>query len=120
MYEKQTQYQDDGAAFSVMVRVGVVTKVDEDKRLARVYFQDLGLPSDWLPVLINRDFIPGYHVPQRTEYESGGTGDAAFERHKHDLIIKPWMPKVDDQVLCLYEPIRDGRGFVLGGIQTWQ
>ena len=28
MYEKQTRYQDDGAAFSVMVRIGNVTAVD--------------------------------------------------------------------------------------------
>lgn len=120
MNEKQMRYQDDNTAFSVMVRVGTVTAVDNDKRLAQVYFQDMDLTSGQIPVLINRDFIPGYNVPQRTEYESGGTGAAAYESHKHDLIIKPWMPKVGDQVLCLYEPIRDGRGFVLGGIQTWQ
>ena len=112
MYEKQTRYQDDGAAFSVMVRIGNVTAVDKVKRMA--------LPSGWIPVLINRDYIPDYDVPQRTEYEAGGSGDPAFASHKHDLIIKPWMPKVGDQVLCLYEPIRDGRGFVLGGIQAWQ
>lgn len=120
MYEKQTRYQDDGAAFSVMVRIGNVTAVDNVKRLAQVYFQDMALPSGWIPVLINRDYIPDYDVPQRTEFEAGGSGDPAFASHKHDLIIKPWMPKVGDQVLCLYEPIRDGRGFVLGGIQAWQ
>lgn len=120
MYEKQTQYQDNETALSVMVRVGIVTAVDNEKRLAQVYFQDMALPSGWIPVLINRDFIADYGAPQRTEYEAGGSGDAAFEKHKHDLIIKPWMPKVNEQVLCLYEPIRDGRGFVLGGIQTWQ
>lgn len=120
MYEKQTRYQDDAAALSVMVRVGKVTAVDNDKRLAQVYFQDMGLASGLIPVLINRDYIPDYDVPQRTEYEQGGSGDPAFENHKHDLVIKPWMPKLGDQVLCLYEPIRDGRGFVLGGIQAWQ
>jgi hypothetical protein len=120
MREKETRYQDDNAAFAVMVRVGKVTAVDNGKRLARVYFQDLALPSDWLPVVINRDFIPGYDGTQRTEFESGGSGAAAYERHAHSLNIQPWMPKVNDQVLCLYEPIRDGRGFVLGGIQTWQ
>lgn len=86
MYEKKTRYQDDGAAFSVMVRIGNVTAVDNAKRLAQVYFQDMALPSGWIPV----------------------------------LITNPWMPKVGEQVLCLYEPIRDGRGFVLGGIQAWQ
>lgn len=113
-------YQNNDAVFSAIVRVGTVTAVDNTKRLAQVYFKDMDLPSGWIPVLINRDYIPDYKTtPQRTEFESGGSGDAAFANHKHDLIIKPWMPKVNDQVLCLYEPIRDGRGFVLGGIQPW-
>lgn len=120
MYEKNTRYQDDSAAFSVMVRIGKVTAVDDVKRLAQVYFQDMDLTSGWIPVLINRDCIPDYDVPQQTELEAGGSGYAAFASHKHDLIIKPWMPRRGDQVLCLYEPIRDGRGFVLGGIQPWQ
>ena len=120
MYDAQMRYQDDGAAFSVMVRVGVVTAVDNVKRLAQVYFEDMKLPSGWIPVLINRDFTPDYDVPQRTEYKGGGSGDPAYEEHAHPLAIKPWMPKVNEQVLCLYEPIRDGRGFVLGGIQPWQ
>ena len=47
---------------------------------------------------------------------SGGSGDASFASHKHDLIIKPWMPKVNDQVLVLYLPVFNGDGFILGGI----
>ena len=126
MYEKQTRYQDDGAAFSVMVRIGNVTAVDNVKRLAQVYFQDMALPSGWIPVLINRDVIHyyPYDVPQWTEFETewkpDRVGDKDYVDHRHKLIIKPWMPKVNDQVLCLYEPIRDGRGFVLGGIKPWQ
>ena len=120
MYEKQTRYQDNDAAFSVMVRVGIVTAVNNEKRLAQVYFQDMDLPSGWIPVLINRDFIQSYDGPQQTEEEAGGSGEAAFASHTHKVVVKPWMPKVNDQVLCLYEPIRDGRGFVLGGIQPWQ
>lgn len=34
--------------------------------------------------------------------------------------IKPWMPRKGEQVLCLYETVRDGRGFVLGGVRPWQ
>lgn len=111
MYGRETEYQDNDAAFSVMVRVGTVTAVDNDKRLAQVFFQDLKLPSGWIPVLINRDFAPDYNVPQETEEKDG---------HKHEIKWKPWMPEVNDQVLCLYEPVRDGRGFVLGGIRAWQ
>ena len=103
-----------------IARGGKVTAVNNEKRIAKVWFDDLEIESDWLPVLITRDFIPDYDVPQRTEFEAGGSGDPAFASHKHNLIIKPWMPKVGEQVLCLYEPIRDGRGFVLGGIQAWQ
>ena len=55
-------------------------------------------------------------MPQRTEYESGGSDAAAFANHKHDLTIKPWMPKVNDTVLTLYLPVFNGDGFVLGGI----
>ena len=117
---RSTEYQDLATVFAQLVRVGTVTDVNNDKRIARVKFQDLGYTSDWLPVLINRDFIPDYDVPQRTEYEAGGSGDPAFASHKHDLIIKPYMPKVGEQVLCIYETVRNGRGFILGGIQPWQ
>lgn len=99
-----------------LVREGMVTAVDNNKRLARVKFQDTGITSAWLKVLSNQPYIPGYNQPQRTEYESGGSGDAAFESHKHDLVIKPWMPKVNDTVLVLYLPVFNGDGFVLGGI----
>lgn len=120
MYGRESRYQNNEEVFSSLVRVGRVTAVNNDKRIAQVQFEDMGLPSGWLPVLITRDFIPGYDGPQQTELEGGGSGDAAFENHKHALTIKPYMPKVNDQVLVLYEPIRDGRGFILGGIQPWR
>lgn len=117
---RSTEYQNMGTVFSGFFRLGFVTDVNNVKRLARVKFADLGYTSGWIPVLINRDFIPDYDVPQRTEFEEGGSGAAAYERHKHDLVIKPYMPKVGEQVLCIYEPVRNGRGFILGGIQPWQ
>mgnify|MGYP000639057760 FL=1 len=103
-----------------IAREGKVTAVNNDKRIAKVWFDALGIESDWLPVLITRDFIPDYDVPQRTEYEAGGSGDAAFESHKHDLIIKPYMPKVNDMVLVLYFPIFNGDGVILGGVKPWR
>lgn len=36
------------------------------------------------------------------------------------LVTGGELPKVNEQVLVLYEPIRDGRGFILGGIQPWR
>ena len=103
-----------------IVREGKVTAVDNGKRIAKVWFDSMGIESDWLPVLITRDFIPDYDVPQRTEYEAGGSGDAAFESHKHDLIIKPYMPKVNDLVLVLYFPVFNGDGVILGGVKPWR
>lgn len=102
-----------------LVRNGIVTDVNNDKRLARVKFPDTGVRSGWLYVLDNRPYIPDYDVPQRTETQVGGSGEEAFEEHYHDLIIKPWMPKVNDQVLTLYLPSDwDADGFVLGKIGT--
>ena len=120
MLEKQTRYQDNSAEVGGMVRFGTVTAADADKRLARVYFPDTGAVSDWLPVLVNRDFVPDYDGAQQTEEKGGGSGYGAFDKHRHALTIKPYMPKVNDQVVCLYEPVRDGRGVVLGGVQAWQ
>lgn len=103
-------------ALENLVRIGTVTWTDPVKRVARVKFQDADLPSGLLHVLANRAYVPDYEVPQRTEYEQGGSGDPAFENHKHDLIIKPWMPKVNATVLCLYIPVWNGDGFILGEI----
>lgn len=103
-----------------IVREGTVTAVNNDKRIAKVWFDALGIDSGWLPVLINRDFIPDHDVPQRTEYVAGGSGDAAYEKHAHPLQIKPYMPKVNEKVLVLYFPVFNGNGVILGGIQPWQ
>ena len=103
-----------------IVREGKVTAVDNGKRIAKVWLDSMGIESDWLPVLITRDFIPDYDVPQRTEFEAGGSGDPAFASHKHDLIIKPYMPKVNDLVLVLYFPVFNGDGVILGGVKPWR
>lgn len=99
-----------------LVRIGTVTVTDPVKRMARVKFEDTGETSGLLYILANRSYIPDYNVPQRTEFEAGGSGDPAFASHKHDLIIKPWMPKVNAVVLTLYLPVLDGDGFILGEI----
>lgn len=100
-----------------LVQVGVVHSVDNEKHRARVKFEATGIMSGWLYVIDNRPFIPDYDVPQKTEEASGGTGDSAFESHRHELSIRQWMPKVNDLVLCLYLPIRNSDGFILGGIK---
>ena len=67
-------------------------------------------------MLKNPPWIPEYYAPYRTEFEAGGSGDPAFASHKHDLIIKPWLPRKGEFVLCIYIPRDDGDGFVIGGI----
>ena len=99
-----------------LVRIGTITVTDPIKRVARVKFEDTGETSGLLYVPANRSYVPDYDVPQRTEFEAGGSGDPAFASHKHDLIIKPWMPKVNAVVLTLYLPVLDGDGFILGEI----
>ena len=34
--------------------------------------------------------------------------------HTHGLVIRPWMPKVNATVLCLYLPVFNADGFILG------
>lgn len=100
-----------------MVQVGTVTDIDNDKRTARVKFQDTDMTSGWLYVLDTHPHIPDYDsAEQRTEFESGGSGEASFASHAHTLVIKPWMPKINDTVLVLYLPIFNSDGFVLGGV----
>lgn len=85
-------------ALENLVRIGTVTWTDPVKRVARVKFQDTELPSGLLHVLANRSYIPDYEIPQ------------------HPPVIKPWMPKVNAIVLCLYLPVWNGDGFILGEI----
>lgn len=103
-------------ALENLVRIGTVTSKNDAKRTARVKFQDTGHPSGELYVLASRPYINSYDEPQQTEYESGGSGEAAFASHKHDLVIKPWMPKINAVVLCLYLPVLNSDGFILGEI----
>ena len=89
-----------------LVRIGTVTSVNNDKRTARVKFQDTNNSSGGLYVLASRPYIPDYEGPQQTE--EGGK-----------LKIKPWMPKVNAVVLVLYLPVENmesADGYILGEI----
>ena len=66
-----------------LVRAGRVSSADASVQAVRVYFEDINLVSDWLPVL-----------------QRGGS----------------WMPDINDMVLCLYLPMANADGFVLGAI----
>ena len=77
-----------------MVRVGIVTDVDKSDRRVRVRFPNLNMTSGWLYVLQSPPDV----------------------RIIIDFTVTPWMPEVNDRVLCLYLPVFNGDGFVLGAI----
>lgn len=106
------------SVFKNIVRTGWVSSVNAADRTARVTFKDMGTTfvSGPLKVIKNPPFIPAAGVVQATEEKSGGSGDAAFAPHKHNVTISPWLPSPGDYVLCLYIPTGDGDGFVIGGI----
>lgn len=100
-----------------MVRVGVVTSVDIPSRRARVKFDDEDNSSGLLRVLSSPPFIPKIYGPQQTEPKAGGSGEASFMEHVHEVRIAPWLPKVNDSVLALYLPMDDSDGYILGRIE---
>ena len=115
--ELRTMLEHLGQILSGLVRVGIVTEVNYDEYLARVFFEDINTLSGWLIVPENRPAIPDHNVPQRTEYEAGGSGLPAFESHKHDLVIEQWMPEINQPVLVLFLPYKNADGFILGGMR---
>ena len=101
-----------------IVRTGWVSSVNTAARTARVTFKDKGktIVSGELKVIKSPPFIPAKGVTQQTEEKGGGSGDAAFETHAHNVTISPWLPSPGDYLLCIYIPTDDGDGFVIGGI----
>lgn len=99
-----------------LVQVGIVTDVNNGIFMARVKFPETEITSGWLYVVQNWPFISDYDVPQETESRSGGEGEASFDEHTHDLIIKPWMPKINEVVLVIYQPAFNSDGFILGKV----
>lgn len=111
-----------------LIRLGTVMDRNKDKRLVRVWFEDDKMSSGWLPVLINRDRIGSeveeWDETQWTEFDTEDkvpqAGETRYVPHKHKLVIKPYFPKVGDQVLAVYFPVFNADGFVIGGIRPWQ
>lgn len=99
-----------------IVRKGKVSSVNAETREVRVYFPDDDFMSGWLKVLKTSPFIPSKDSEQRTEATSGGSGYASFESHYHNITIAPWLPSVDDIVICIYETGFNGDGYVLGAL----
>lgn len=83
-----------------MVRVGTVTDRDTSSGRVRVLFPDSGLTSGWLYCL------------QAPAPVTIGTA----EEHSHTASSGTWTPAINQTVVCLYLPIPDADGFVLGAI----
>ena len=83
-----------------MVRVGTVTDRDTSSGRVRVLFPDSGLTSGWLYCL------------QSPAPVTIGTA----EEHSHTASSGTWTPAINQTVVCLYLPIPDADGFVLGAI----
>lgn len=85
---------------SGLVRVGKVTDRDASTGRVRVLFPDTGLTSGWLFCL------------QAPSPVTIGTA----EEHTHTASSGTWTPAINQTVVCLYLPIPDADGFVLGAI----
>jgi phage baseplate assembly protein gpV len=83
-----------------LVRVGKVSALDTSGLCAKVYFADLNIVSDWLPVIQHRASV----------------AVEANENHSHLASTKNWMPAVNENVLCLFLPMFNSDGYILGAI----
>lgn len=126
-----------------LVRVGIVTDVDRKKRMARVKFQSEDMTSGWLYVLqhyetgiaVKKDGghshkideagahshpgSTGYQAVRLNITEDGAHAHAMEEAPDHEhkgTVTTWWTPKVNDRVVCLYLPVFNGDGFILGTV----
>lgn len=117
-----------------LVRIGTVSSIDSGKRRVRVIFKDRNMVSGWLYVLQHHS--AGVSVKSAGGHDHdvsvGGTtslneghqhsvsadgSTAAYDAHAHSANVTYWMPSVNDVVLCLYLPVDNADGFVLGAIK---
>ena len=106
---------------SQLVRHGVVTDVDAEKRMARVKFQGEDMTSGWLHILqhygadmyIEPDAAHTHTI--HDTFTGGGSADP-YSAHDHlpGSYLTWWLPKVNEKVLVLYLPVLNSDGFILG------
>lgn len=102
------------AEVNSMVRVGVVSTLDKTKKLARVYYPDMGnMVSGWLRVLQR----PGETISTSSDggHSHGGAVPSGGS-HSHSGSVGTFMPKVNDRVLVLYPFGWNLDGYILGVI----
>ena len=86
-----------------IIRIGIVSKVEPENMTARVKIEDQGIVTGNLQIVQN---IP----TAKLEIENGNS------TAEYKVVIKPWIPKVGQWVLCIFKPDGEGDGFILGGI----
>lgn len=82
-----------------IIRVGKVSAVDAAARKARVRFDDIGVTSEWMPILTTTP-----------------TAVVIIEGEERHISVMPWMPRIDDVVLCIFRPVFNGDGFIVGAM----
>lgn len=108
-----------------VLKVGTVTAVDTGKLIARARFDEMRdkdcnpMISDWLQVVqrtgTELDIAPD------GKHSRGGASEALVPDHRHPKSMGGvWMPKVNDQVLVLFDGVANGRGYILGGVIPWR
>lgn len=93
-----------------LIKIGTVESVEGIK--VKVRFQSMNTASQTLTAIDHTTVVEG--GTRYTNYQSGGSGEAAFSSHRHS--IKRWVPNVGDRVLCIMIPNGNGQGFVIGTI----
>lgn len=99
-----------------MIRVGIVSDIDTEKRRVRVYYPELSdMVSDWLYVLQRPFYGDEETAPFRIHVTNGEVND-----HTHPAWVTyedgSWLPVVDAVVLVLYTHGFNTDGYVLGVI----
>ena len=120
-----------------MVRIGIVSSVNEKNMTARVKIEEQEIITGDLKIVQNTPFLVmerkdselkwNYEADYAQYDRNLGIGDRYKEEYPDilhawkgtsDRIIKvyPWIPHIGQWVLCIFKPKGDGDGFIIGGI----
>ncbi len=119
-----------------MVRIGIVSSVNEEKMTARVKIEEQNIVTGDLKIVQNTPFVImewkdgskwNYEADYAQHNRNLGIGDRYKEEYPDilhtwkdtsDRVLKiyPWMPYIGQWVLCLFKPNGEGDGFIIGGI----
>ncbi len=92
-----------------LIRIGKVSSVNAEQKTARVIFENLGgMVSGDLPILQNAGTV---NISSTTVSYGGES-----KQHGHAADIAAWLPAVNQYVLCIYLPVFNGDGFIIGGL----